>query len=129
MPKPPPPVILIVDDQASTRTILREALVGERGATVIEATDGEMALRQVEKHRPDVILCDIQMKPVDGLTFLATIRGHKDVKISLIPVIIMTGVATREVVAAAHQSGATSILAKPISLGMLKVRLDAALRA
>lgn len=123
----PPPTILVVDDQSSTRTILREALAGRRGAVVLEAQDGEAALAIIEENLPDVVLCDVQMQPVDGLTLLRAMRAHDDERIRKMPVIIMSAVATREVVVAADKAGATSILAKPISLRMLSARLDAAL--
>lgn len=123
----PPTTILVVDDQASTRALLREALAGRRGTVVLEAADGEEALAIIEEQQPDVILCDIQMQPVDGLTLLRAMRVHEDERIRKMPVIIMSAVATREAVTAATKAGATSILAKPISLRMLAARLDAAL--
>ena len=125
-PVKPPPTILVVDDQPSTRAILREAL-GGRGATILEAADGEAALALIEDRLPDVVLCDIQMQPVDGLTLLRAMRAHDDERIRKMPVIIMSAVATRDAVVAAGKAGATSILAKPISLRMLSARLDAAL--
>ena len=126
-PPRPPTTILVVDDQASTRALLREALARRRGTVVLEAADGEAALAIIEEQRPDVVLCDIQMQPVDGLTLLRVMRAHEDERIRKMPVIIMSAVATREAVTAATKAGATSILAKPISLRMLAARLDAAL--
>ena len=123
----PPPTILVVDDQPSTRAILREALAGRRGAVILEAADGEAALALIEDRLPDVVLCDIQMQPVDGLTLLRAMRAHDDERIRKMPVIIMSAVATREVVVAANKAGASGILAKPISLRMLAARLDAVL--
>lgn len=123
----PPPTILVVDDQSSTRAILREALAGRRGAVVLEATDGETALAVIEEQLPDVVLCDIMMKPVDGLTLLRAMRAHDDERIRKMPVIIMSAVATRDVVVAANKAGASGILAKPISLRMLSARLDSVL--
>jgi len=122
------PKILIVDDQASTRTLIAEALAGDRDVVVLQASDGAGAHRIMQENRPDVIVCDVQMQPVDGLSFLKKLRTDKDPALQRIPVIIMTTTATRDVVAAARQSGATSILAKPVSIAMLKARLDAALK-
>jgi two-component system chemotaxis response regulator CheY len=122
------PTILVVDDQASTRTLIAEALAEDRPAVILQAANGEEAYRILKQKHPDVIVCDVQMQPVDGLSFLKKLRTDEDPAVRKIPVIIMTTTATREVVAAAHQSGAASILAKPISLAMLKARLDAALK-
>jgi two-component system chemotaxis response regulator CheY len=123
----PPPTILVVDDQASTRDIIVSGLASYRGAVIVEATNGDEALRLFAERRPDVVLCDIQMQPVDGITFLKTIRGFKDEAVRRTPVIVITGVATREVVTAARQAGASGILVKPISIPVLRARLDAAL--
>jgi two-component system, chemotaxis family, chemotaxis protein CheY len=121
--------ILIVDDQASTRSMLRSALSGRPRTAVNEAADGDEALALIESGPPDVILCDIKMEPVDGLTLLRAIRSHDNPRIRDIPVIVMTAVATQAVVVSADKAGATSILVKPISLRILQARLDAALGA
>jgi two-component system, chemotaxis family, chemotaxis protein CheY len=120
--------ILIIDDQASTRHLLIAGLAGYRNTTFIEASDGDEALRLVVERRPGIIICDVQMQPVDGIAFLKTIRGYQDQAMRQTPVFIMTGVATPDVLAAARQSGANGILVKPISIPVLKARIDAALR-
>ena len=120
--------ILIVDDQPSTRHLLVAGLAGYRNSTFVEASDGDEALRLVVERRPDIIICDVQMQPVDGIAFLKTIRGYQDQAMRQTPVFIMTGVATPDVVSAARQSGANGILVKPISTPVLKARIDAALR-
>lgn len=117
--------VLVVDDQASTRALIAEALAEDRDATVMLAQDGDQAFRMALAHRFDVIVCDVKMEPVDGLSFLRALRSHKEEAIRKVPVIIMTGTATREVVVAAHQWDATAIMAKPISIAMLKARLQA----
>jgi two-component system chemotaxis response regulator CheY len=119
--------ILIVDDQASTRAMLRRALAGRAGTAIHEAADGESGLAKVEDLHPDLVLCDIQMQPVDGITLLKAIRGHELSTIRNTPVIIMSAVATRDAVVSANKAGATAIIAKPISLRMLTARVDAVL--
>ncbi len=115
--------ILVVDDQVSTRTLIAEALAEDRDASVMLANDGDHAYRMVLAHRFDAIVCDVKMEPVDGLAFLRAIRTNKDAKIRKIPVIVMTTTATHDVVMAAHQWEATAIMAKPVSIAMLKARL------
>lgn len=85
---PPRPPILVVDDQASTRDIIIAGLASYRGAILVEATNGDDALRLVAERRPDVVLCDIEMQPVDGITFLKTIRGYVDEVVRRTPVIV-----------------------------------------
>lgn len=127
MPEPKPLKILIVDDQASTRAMLREALAGRAGTVVHEAEDGESGLAKVEELQPDLVLCDIQMEPVDGITLLKAIRSHELGIVRNTPVIVMSAVATRDSVVMANKAGATAIIAKPISLRMLNARVDAVL--
>ncbi len=57
--------ILVVEDQEDNRQILRD-LLGNAGYEIIEAEDGEQALAQAAKHRPDLILIDIQLPLMDG---------------------------------------------------------------
>ena len=121
------PIILVVDDQTSTRTIIAVALAGD-DTLVLQAANGEDAMKLVAQQRPDVIVCDVQMQPMDGLSFLKAVRADADPAVRRIPVVIMTTTATREVVTTAQQAGAASILAKPVSIAMLRARLDAALK-
>jgi DNA-binding NarL/FixJ family response regulator len=59
---------MIVDDSASTRTMLREALDLDEGIEVVgEAGSGRDAVRQVGDARPDVILMDVRMEDIDGV--------------------------------------------------------------
>ena len=116
--------ILVVDDQVSTRTLIAEALAEDRDASVMIANDGDHALRMVLAHRFDAIVCDVKMEPVDGLSFLRALRGHKEQAIRDIPFIVMATTASREVLMAAHKFEASAIMAKPVSVAMLKARLQ-----
>jgi DNA-binding NarL/FixJ family response regulator len=61
--------ILIVDDQKTVQEVLRSYIEGEPGLEIVGlANDGQMALELVEAHRPDIVLMDIEMPAIDGLT-------------------------------------------------------------
>ncbi len=61
--------ILIVDDQKTVQEVLRSYIEGEPGLEIVGfANDGQMALDLVEAHKPDVVLMDIEMPAIDGLT-------------------------------------------------------------
>ncbi|MEU8272296.1 response regulator transcription factor [Sphaerisporangium sp. NPDC049002] len=98
--------ILLVDDQALVRAGFRALLDAQDGMTVVaEASDGAEAVRLAEEHRPDVVLMDIRMPGMDGLT--ATREMPADIK-----VIILTTFELDEYVFEALRGGASGFLVK-----------------
>jgi two-component system cell cycle response regulator DivK len=110
-------LILIADDRASSRELLR--IVLERaGYAVIEAEDGEAALKQARTGNPDLILLDLQMPRLDGYGVLAQLRI--DPRFSKTPVLALTASAMtgdREKILAA---GFTDYLSKPAGPELLR---------
>ena len=74
--------ILVVEDQEDNRQILRD-LLSNAGFEMIEAEDGQQALTQAAKHKPDLILMDIQLPLLDG--YEATRRIKADPALNAIP--------------------------------------------
>jgi CheY-like chemotaxis protein len=104
------PLILIADDRASSRELLR--LVLERaGYDVIEAEDGEQALRQANEGSPDLILLDLQMPGLDGYAVLAALRAEE--RFAHLPVLALTASAMRGDRERILEAGFTDYLAKP----------------
>ncbi len=68
-------MILIAENNPLMRKILR-SLVGDLDAEIVECGDGEAAIDLYEKHRPDWVLMDISMRPVDGLSATREIIGQ-----------------------------------------------------
>ncbi|HLA44246.1 MAG TPA: response regulator, partial [Aggregatilineales bacterium] len=80
--------ILVVEDNDSTRQIIRDMLVSE-GWEVIEAENGRIALERLRTHRrPNLILLDLMMPEMDGFEFLEELRQHKEWQ--TIPVVVVT---------------------------------------
>lgn len=79
--------ILIVDDEFSIAETVADILSWE-GYSTVTAANGELALAQIEKKRPDLILLDYMMPVMDGLQMLRALRANPELR--SIPVVIMT---------------------------------------
>ncbi|MCW0235484.1 MAG: response regulator [Ferrovibrio sp.] len=120
--------ILVVEDESFARRIIT-GLLRQIGFTLIEeAIDGEKGFREVIRTRPQLVLCDVHMEPVDGLGFLSQLREFAGVEIAATPVIFLTADKQQETVISAKQLKVDGYLVKPVSLAALKQRLDAVLK-
>ena len=104
-------LVLIVDDESSIRKSL-SAILSDEGLAVIEAADGESAIRSLVESRPALILLDIWMPGLDGLETLKKIREISPET----PVVMISGHATISTAVAATQLGAVDFLEKPLEL-------------
>jgi two-component system chemotaxis response regulator CheY len=100
--------ILIVDDAEFLRMRISKMLVGD-GYEVIEAENGAIAVEMYKKVKPDLVLMDITMPEMDGLTALKTIRAYD----STAKVIMLTALGQESVVLEAIKSGAKDFVVKP----------------
>ena len=104
--------ILVVEDQEDNRRIVRDLLTSA-GYEMIEALDGEAAVRLAEAERPDLILMDIQLPVLDGHE--ATRRIKQNPELRAIPVIVVTSYALSGDEEKAHAAGCDAYVAKPFS--------------
>ena len=102
------PRVVVVDDSASLRGALTEALEAGGCDVVGRAMDGGMALRLVLELDPDVITCDLEMPRMDGFTFLRIISQQKPT-----PVIVVTSDVRPEAALQALDLGARDFVVKP----------------
>lgn len=102
--------VLVIDDSAVVRTAVGAILSASREFTVEAASDPLIALRKMSTRRPDVIVLDLEMPHMDGLTFLRKIMATDPV-----PVVICSGMASREseLGIRALEEGALDVIAKP----------------
>jgi DNA-binding NtrC family response regulator len=117
--------ILVVDDEPDIRNLVKEILEDE-GFEVNTADSGESARQARRVRRPDLILLDIWMDDVDGITLL---REWSEGGILPCPIIIMSGHATVETAVEATRLGAYDFIEKPISLAKLLLVVNRALEA
>jgi two-component system, NtrC family, nitrogen regulation response regulator NtrX len=115
------PRILVIDDERAIRNTLREILEYEN-YLVDEAVDGPSSLEQMNKEAYDVVLCDIKMPQMDGIEVLEQIM-----KISDIPVVMISGHGTIETAVDAIKKGAYDYISKPLDLNRLLITLRNAL--
>lgn len=119
------PIVLIVDDQPANRELL-EARLSELGYDVREARDGVEALDAIETEEPDLVLLDIDMPRMDGLTVCRRLKAHPLRR--LIPVVLLTAFQDRETRLAGLEAGADDFLTKPFDHAELLVRTKSLLR-
>ena len=114
------PYILVVDDEPDIRTLLQEILVDE-GYEVDIAEDGQHARQAHRARRADLVLLDIWMPDIDGISLLKewTSAGKLESQ-----VVIMSGHGTLETAVEAMKLGARDYLEKPIDFDKLKEVLD-----
>jgi len=119
------PHILVVDDEPDIRHLLQEILEDE-GFDVEVAENGETARQAYRQHQPNLILLDIWMPDVDGITLLK--EWNKDGNLPM-PVIMMSGHGTVETAVEATRLGAFDFIEKPLSLAKLLLTVEQALES
>lgn len=100
--------VLIAEDEAIIRLDLREMLEEEGFSVVAEAGDGERAVTLAIELRPDLVICDVKMPKMDGITAAAQITEAR-----IAPVVILTAFSQRDLVERARDAGAMAYLIKP----------------
>lgn len=114
--------ILAVDDAAITLSRIVETL--QNNYEVITANSGARALKFLEKQKPDLILLDIKMSPMDGFKTLKTIRSRMD--LADIPVIMLTGMEDKRSVLDCAKLGICDYVLKPFAEEDLLSRIQKA---
>ena len=113
--------VLVAEDEALIRMDLVEMLT-ELGYQVVgEAADGESAIRLAEELRPDVVMMDVKMPVLDGITAAQRIADQR-----IAPVVMLTAFSQRELVERATQAGVMAYLVKPFSQGDLVPAIEVA---
>jgi len=118
------PAILVVDDDPTFCDIMAEILRMYR-ARVYTAFSAEEAMAVLEQVTPDLILTDVMMPEVDGLTFVRRVRSGAAQ--GRIPIIIVSAGVTHREQEAAMQAGADQFLPKPFSIGDLRAAVGSLL--
>ncbi|PSL04088.1 response regulator receiver and ANTAR domain protein [Haloactinopolyspora alba] len=114
--------VLVAEDESLIRLDLIEML-GEEGYEVVgEAADGASAVRLTEENRPDLVVMDVKMPVLDGISAAARIVEQR-----IAPVLILTAFSQRDLVERAREAGAMAYLVKPFTKADLVPAIEMAL--
>jgi two-component system, chemotaxis family, chemotaxis protein CheY len=114
---------LVVEDNAHMRILLRSLLQALGIGKVYDSVDGASGFAELRDRKPDFVLTDLSMKPVDGIEFTRKVRLGRESPNPYVPIIMVTGHTERVRVEAARDAGVTEFLAKPITTQSLLLRL------
>jgi DNA-binding response OmpR family regulator len=116
--------ILVIEDDPSVRTLLQKSL-SARGYQVSTAKDGIAGLTAIEASRPDLLLVDIMMPRLDGMTFVRAVKGNEET--GPIPVIFLTAKNDPKSMIDGINVGAKFYVTKPFQIDELVSKIEKAL--
>jgi response regulator NasT len=119
---PAPRTVVIAEDEVLIRMDLAEMLVEEGYDVVGQAGDGARAIELAEELRPDLVILDVKMPVLDGISAAESIARQR-----IAPVIVLTAFSQRELVERARDAGAMAYLVKPFSQSDLVPAIEMAL--
>jgi DNA-binding response OmpR family regulator len=114
--------ILVVDDESDVRDLLSKFLT-RRGYEVATAGDGEAAIAAIRDSHPDIVLLDIRLPKIDGISVLQKLRDEAD----QVAIITMSGNADEDTARKSLELGAADFITKPFNLPYLETSLLAKL--
>ncbi|MBT5266739.1 MAG: response regulator [Rhodospirillaceae bacterium] len=115
--------VLIIEDESYSRAIIRQVLTGLGFVKIHEAEEGGEGFKKTLQVRPNLVLCDIHMQPVDGMKYLTEIRSVRGEGISSTPVIFLTSNANERTVKLARDLHVDGYLVKPVSANEVKKQI------
>jgi response regulator NasT len=113
--------VLVAEDEALIRLDLKEMLEEEGYAVVGEAADGEQAVKLAAELKPDLVILDVKMPVLDGISAAEQIVAQR-----IAPVVMLTAFSQRELVERAVEAGAMAYLVKPFAKSDLLPTIEVA---
>jgi two-component system chemotaxis response regulator CheY len=115
-PLPAGKTILVIDDSSSFRTVVKLALQ-KAGYAVVEAVDGEDAVARLDAHPPALIVCDVNMPRMDGLSFARHVKTTANHRFT--PIIMLTTESQDAKKAEGRAAGVRAWITKPFQPSQL----------
>lgn len=112
--------VMLIDDSKTMRNIQKSVLIQLGYSEVLEASNGEDAMTQLEVSAPDLVLVDSNMPNMDGLNFVKAFRRSD----STTPIIMVTTEAEKAHVAEALKAGVDNYVVKPFTPDLLSQRIQ-----
>jgi CheY-like chemotaxis protein len=119
--RPSNPTILVVEDFEDTRLMMKFWLQRE-GYRVVEAVDGEQAIQAALREEPDLIIMDVEMPGMDGLTATRRMRQHESLR--YVPIVTVSAYTADEYRTAALEAGSTEYVSTPFEPAALGKLID-----
>jgi len=116
--------VLVIEDEPFVRLTICFILRQMGFQRVYEADNGAAGLEACAREMPQIIVCDIEMEPIDGLDFLATLRQRESNQRQRVPVIFLTNHTQSTLLERAMNLGVDAFVVKPPSFTALKDRID-----
>lgn len=114
--------LIVIEDDASTKMILKGTLRKYGFTDVEECSDGGEALKKIQDNEYDLILCDWQIPTMNGLALLKKVKGMETA--ANIPFIMITGESEKESIISAMKAGVDGYIVKPFAPVSIKQKLD-----
>jgi len=114
--------VLVVDDFATMRRILRNILKQLGFTNISEADDGKTALKELQKEKFDLVLCDWNMPEMSGLELLTAIRSDDQLKD--LAFVMVTAEAQKENIVTAVKAGVNNYVVKPFTAETVSEKLN-----
>ncbi len=102
--------VVVAEDETLIRLDILEMLEQEGCEVVAQAANGEQAVALAKEHRPDLVLMDVKMPIMDGITAAAALSADR-----IAPVVLLTAFSQRELVERAQEAGAMAYVVKPFT--------------
>jgi len=114
--------ILVVDDYSNMRRITKSTLRRMGYTNILEADNGEVALRLAMSKKIDLIISDVNMPKMNGIELLQAVRSEP--RIADLPFIVITGEADKEIILAAAKAKVSEYILKPYSPDILEAKIN-----
>jgi CheY-like chemotaxis protein len=120
--RPRPATVIVLDDNETNLVLLRRILARRPGLDVLYESDGRRGLDLIRQRHPDLVLLDLNLPSMNGEAIVRDLRS--DPAAAAIPVLMISGDATRETKRRLREAGADDYLEKPIKIQALLDAID-----